>query len=85
MDRILRRLVEGSIFLTMPSTVIRSYSYDAASEALSVVFQSGRRYTCEAVPAETFQAMKAAFSKGEFFSTHLRGRFRIARNSAPAT
>jgi KTSC domain len=59
----------------MPSTVIRSFSYDAASHALTVIFQSG----------DTFQAMQAAISKGEFFNAHVRSDFRFIRNSARAT
>ena len=59
----------------MPSSVIRSYHYDPARRALSVVFQSQRRYTYSDVPAETYAAMKAAFSKGEFFNRHTRSTF----------
>jgi hypothetical protein len=31
------------------------------------------------VPRETFDAMKASFSKGEFFNTHIRDRFAFER------
>jgi lysyl-tRNA synthetase class 2 len=59
----------------MPSTVIRSFNYDANSRKLVIVFQSGRRYTYENVPAETYTAMKGSFSKGEFFNAHIRDKF----------
>jgi len=71
--------------ITTPSTVIRSFSYDAASRALTVVFRSGRRYAYNEVPLETSQAMQAAFSKNEFFNAHVRSHFRFIRNSARAT
>jgi hypothetical protein len=29
----------------MPSTVIRSFDYDTAGRQLTIIFQSGRRYT----------------------------------------
>ena len=59
----------------MPSKVIRSFHYDDASRTLLITFQSGRRYRYLDVPAETVQAMRAAFAKGEFFNAHIRGRF----------
>lgn len=64
----------------MPSTVIRSYSYDPPRRELGIVFQSARRYVYLDVPAETYVAMKAAFSKGEFFNRHIRDRFAFRRD-----
>ena len=64
----------------MPSTVIRSYRYDRRRRTLDIVFQSRRRYTYLGVPEETYDAMKAAFSKGEFFNRHIRDRFTFERN-----
>ena len=59
----------------MPSTVIRSIGYDVEHRQLSVTFRSGRRYRYEAVPPELYEAFKRAFSKGEFFNTHIRDRY----------
>ncbi|MDB5490124.1 MAG: hypothetical protein JWQ58_3839 [Reyranella sp.] len=64
----------------MPSTVIRSYRYDRHRRELDIVFQSRRRYTYRGVPAETYDAMKAASSKGEFFNRHIRDHFTFERN-----
>lgn len=64
----------------MPSTVIRSYRYDRRRRALRIVFQSRRRYTYLGVPEKTYDAMKAAVSKGEFFNRHIRDRFTFQRN-----
>ncbi len=64
----------------MPSTVIRSYRYDRRRQELDIVFQSRRRYTYRGVPEETYDAMKAASSKGEFFNRHIRDHFTFERN-----
>lgn len=63
----------------MPSTVIRSFDYDASRRELLVVFRSGRRYVYEDVPEDTFVAMRNSFSKGEFFNEHIRERFAFRR------
>jgi hypothetical protein len=63
----------------MPSTVIRSFHYDASKRELLVVFQSGREYIYQDVPAETFEGMKSSFAKGEYFNAHIRGKFSFVR------
>jgi hypothetical protein len=63
----------------MPSTVIRSYSYNARRRELDIVFQTRRRYRYRHVPLATYAAMKAASSKGVFFNHHIRGRFEFSR------
>lgn len=68
----------------MPSTVIRSYRYDRRRRALDIVFQSRRRYTYLGVPEETYDAMKAAVSKGEFFNRHIRDHFAFERTGEEA-
>jgi hypothetical protein len=67
----------------MPSAVIRSFSYDAETRALEVLFTSGRRYVYCNVPGEVAADMKRAFAKGEFFNRAIRGRYRFVR-LAPA-
>ena len=66
----------------MPSTVIRSFSYDDSTRQLRIVFQSGRPYLYQEVPRKIYESMQQAFSKGEFFNTHIRDRFRFVRASA---
>ena len=61
----------------MPSSVIRSYRYDPIEQQLDLVFVSGRRYRYHEVPEETFDAMRRAFSKGEFFNDYIRDQFRF--------
>jgi KTSC domain-containing protein len=67
--------------LLMPSTVIRSYRYDPQRRELAIVFQTRRAYTYSEVPYETYAALKAAFSKGEFFNRHIRGKFAFTRDA----
>jgi hypothetical protein len=67
----------------MPSSVISSFEYSADSQELLIVFQSGRRYTYQDVPAETFAAMQSSLSKGEFFNTHIRDHFTFVRGPTP--
>jgi len=64
----------------MPSTVIRSYRYDPQRRELAIVFQTRRAYIYSEVPHETYAALKAAFSKGEFFNRHIRGKFAFTRD-----
>ena len=59
----------------MPSTVIRSFDYDASKQQLLVVFRSGRRYLYDQVSEDTYTRLRGAFSKGEFFNKHIRDRF----------
>jgi hypothetical protein len=64
----------------MPSSVIRSFRYDTGRRNLHIEFQSGRRYGYQDVPPESYAAMKAAFSKGEFFNDQIRDQFACVRD-----
>jgi lysyl-tRNA synthetase class 2 len=68
----------------MPSTVIAAFRYLASRRELEVTFRSGRVYAYQDVPPQIAQAMKAAFSKGEFFNAHVRDRYAFERQSAPS-
>jgi lysyl-tRNA synthetase class 2 len=64
----------------MPSTVIRSYNYNAHRRELDIVFQTRRRYRYKHVPLAIYAAMNAARSKGAFFNRHIRGQFEFWRD-----
>jgi hypothetical protein len=66
----------------MPSTVIRSFDYDSKRRELHVDFQSGKRYVYYNVPFSTYETMKQAFAKGEFFNSAVRGHFPFKRVDA---
>jgi len=68
----------------MPSTVIRTFTYDGQHQTLVITFQSGRVYRYEKVPEKIYRDMKAAFSKGEFFNAHIRDRYGFIASDAPA-
>jgi lysyl-tRNA synthetase class 2 len=63
----------------MPSAVVRSFAYHPTQRQLEITFQSGKRYVYVDVPQEIYEAMKSAFSKGEFFNEHIRDRFDFRR------
>jgi hypothetical protein len=70
----------------MPSSsVIRSFEYDPRRRELLIVFQSGRRYIYRAVPPATFEELKGAASRGDFFNTHIREQFAFVRDETPKT
>jgi lysyl-tRNA synthetase class 2 len=64
----------------MPSSVVRSFHYDGARRNALIDFQSGRLYIYKDFPLESYEAMKAAFSKGEFFNDHIRDRSAFVRD-----
>jgi len=63
----------------MPSSVIRAIHYDPVDHHLDLLFVSGRRYRYHEVPEETYDAMRRAFSKGEFFNAYIRDHYRFTR------
>jgi len=61
----------------MPSTSIRRSEYDPVTGRLTVWFvASGKRYEYEDVPPEIYAAFRNAFSKGRYFNSHIRDRYR---------
>lgn len=69
----------------MPSKVIRSFTYDAVTQQLTIWFQSGRCYRYLDVPERTFLNMRAAFSKGVYFNRQIRDRYTCVDASNSAT
>ena len=59
----------------MPSTVIRSHSYDPETSELTITFVTGRRYVYDKVPQDVYGAFKAAFSRGTFFNRRIREHY----------
>jgi hypothetical protein len=63
----------------MPSTAIRSQSYDEVTKTLFVTFVDGDLYAYAAVPPAVAQAFSRAGSKGRFFAYEIRNRYRYRR------
>lgn len=57
----------------MPSTVIDRFTYDAAHEILTVVFQSGSVYQYKNVPKNVYLTLKGARSKGGYLNKYIKG------------
>jgi hypothetical protein len=68
----------------MPSNLIQKTVYDEATQTLSIWFMpSGNRYDYQDVPPETYAGLRHAFSKGRYFNTFIRNRFRCRQHGAP--
>ena len=64
----------------MPSSVIRTYRYDAAHCRLDIEFVSGEAYSYFDVPDAVVSGLSGAFSKGRYFQRHIRDKFDFRRN-----
>ena len=63
----------------LPSTAIQTISYDRQTRVLRIVLQTGWHYLYRNVPAETFAALSAAYSRDEFCNRYIRGQFQFVR------
>jgi hypothetical protein len=63
----------------LQSSVLESAGSDAKARALEIAFHSGAIYRYLEVPGEIFRRLLAAESKGRFFSTAIRDKFRSER------
>jgi hypothetical protein len=63
----------------MPSTVIRSFSYEPGKGRLVIEFLSGRRYAYFNVPPEIQAGLRSASSRGSYFNTWVRDRYSWSR------
>jgi KTSC domain-containing protein len=57
------------------SSLIAAIGYDEDCEMLEVEFASGALYRYHGIPAEVFDALYAARSKGKFFNEHIRDAY----------
>jgi len=59
----------------MPSTVVSSIHYNAATSTLRVMFVSGMIYEYENVPEEIYKELKKSSSKGTYLNQHIKGTY----------
>jgi KTSC domain len=59
----------------MPSSVISSTDFDAATRKLRVYFVSGAVYDYSKVPATLVRKMELAPSKGKFFNRFIKDHY----------
>jgi len=65
----------------MPSTVIRSIEYNAATAVLTITFVTGSVYEYYDVPQEVYNQLKNFREKGVFYNGSIKGKYRFARVS----
>ncbi|MEO8172138.1 MAG: KTSC domain-containing protein [Sediminibacterium sp.] len=63
----------------MPSSVVRSMSYNPSLQRLRIVYVSGMVYDYLQVPPNEYEAMKSAFSKGTYLNQHIKGHYRFRK------
>jgi hypothetical protein len=66
----------------MPSTVIRSFDYNADTRKLAVIFRSGRQYLYLDVPPDVYEGLKISREKGVFLNTHIRNQYAYVRGDS---
>jgi hypothetical protein len=63
----------------MPSTSIDRADYDPAEQILRIRYVGGGTYDYLDVPPQTFEAYRAAFSKGRFVNAVIKPNFAYRR------
>ena len=78
--------VSSCLFIkkTMPSTVIRHFSYDPSASTLTITFLSGNVYRYQEVPPEVYQSLRIAGSKGRYFNFYIKDKYRFVHVSGSA-
>lgn len=61
--------------VTSTSSMISSFAHEGTK--LSVTFRTGAVYHYKGVPEKVFHQMKAAPSHGQFFNTHIKGKYAV--------
>jgi hypothetical protein len=59
----------------MPSSVIRHFTYHAATSTLRVIFVSGEVYEYENVPQEIYAGLKQSASKGTYLNRFIKPHY----------
>jgi hypothetical protein len=63
----------------LKSTSLHAATYEEQSSFLELEFRSGASYRYSGVPAQTYQELMLAESKGRYFNQHIRNRFTYAK------
>ena len=61
------------------SEMLRLAGYDATSEVLEVVFNSGERYQYKDVPRSEYERLMSAESIGQYMHRHIIGHYDYQR------
>lgn len=63
----------------MPSSVIKSFSYEEQHMVLKITFVSGITYAYKGVAPEIVDMLRAAGSKGRYYNHFIKGKFKYRR------
>jgi hypothetical protein len=63
----------------LQSTSLNAATYQDQSALLELEFRSGAVYRYSGVPAQTYQQLLMAESKGRYFNQHIRNRFTVTK------
>jgi len=63
----------------MPSSVVASFKYNPTSKTLRIFYVSGSVYDYKNVPADVYEKMQLAPSKGTFLNREIKNRFGYRR------
>lgn len=69
--------------IDVDSSALASVGYDSTHQCLEVEFESGAVYRYARVPRAVFGELMNSASRGHFFSTHIRDRYRFMRVRGP--
>jgi hypothetical protein len=61
------------ILYPVESTMLAAAGYDAETETLVALFNTGKAYTYSQVPLEVYLELLSAESKGRYMNEHIRG------------
>lgn len=64
---------------SLDSSSLLSVGYSGESGIMEIAFQNGSLYRYFAVPPDVHEALLTASSKGRYFNTAIRSRFRFER------
>ncbi|HEX6957948.1 MAG TPA: KTSC domain-containing protein [Ferrovibrio sp.] len=65
--------------IPVSSSTLRAVGYEPERRILRLIFSSGITYDYFAVPLSVYDALMSAVSKGRFFNTRIRDRYRCRR------
>ena len=64
----------NATIIPVDSSAIRAVGYDGST--LTVEFHTGRTYDHPGVPYSVYEGLMQAPSKGSFYNSYIRGRYR---------
>jgi hypothetical protein len=65
--------------IPVESSNLKSVGYDEKTRVLEIEFHHGGIYRYYDVPADTHSALMKAESKGKYFQSHIRNKFRFEK------